>query len=233
MPTSQSPGAVYEDLLSPTGAPSFSFAPHGDIDLGMTRSREDGSKVSADAHPKLCFSARGEPGVDQFGWYPPMRLSWLSLPCVDWGSRWRPLVGGSTSSSTEASSLHPTTSHQTPSFLLTSHHHKSFLLTPLRQMFLSDAHSRADAGTHAGDHSRVAPGMYDMVPPDVLSPKRKGARAVFGKGSRDAAATGPQTPAAIYDMPSTLSSQTNKFGHGPRTYSPEKVSSMAGPYLSK
>lgn len=102
----------------------------------------------------------------------------------------------------------------------------------MHQLFLSDAHSRADAGTHAGDHSAVAPGMYDVIGADVLSPKRKGARAVFGKSGRDAAAA-PDTPAAIYDLPSTLNNQTNKFGHGPRTYSPEKGSSMAGPYLSK
>lgn len=39
-----SPGAIYSQE-PPKTAPSYSFAPHGSIDLGMTRSRQDGSKV--------------------------------------------------------------------------------------------------------------------------------------------------------------------------------------------
>ena len=52
------------------------------------------------------------------------------------------------------------------------------------QMYLSKEHFRVDPTTLANGFS-VGPGQYDTPSADVLSPKRKGARAVFGKMHRE------------------------------------------------
>ncbi len=59
----------------------------------------------------------------------------------------------------------------------------AFLLCT-HKMFLSETHSKADPGVMG--NSNVGPGQYDVYNQEILSPKRKGERTVFGKMSRDA-----------------------------------------------
>mmetsp|Transcript_9744 Transcript_9744/g.20781 ORF Transcript_9744/g.20781 Transcript_9744/m.20781 type:complete len:577 (-) Transcript_9744:1287-3017(-) len=156
-PAASVPGPIYDQ--SPPGSPlAYTFAPQGNIELGMTRSRDDWSK-----------------------------------------------------------------------------------------MYLSRGHAEADRSAAAASLTAVAPGAYDVSNYEALSPKRRAPKAAIGRSTRDVqdslhtlqlgveplATTAAATPGAVYDLPGQLDTRAQKFGSGPRIYSPEKGPASAGPYISR
>lgn len=91
------------------------------------------------------------------------------------------------------------------------------------------------------------PNAYDLVRPEVTSPKRRDPAYSFGKADRAAMPSLTQdqhrsdpsfgtmrdTPGAVYDPVTPGSPLSTRFGTAPQRYSPEKGGNQGGPFLSK
>eukprot|EP00798_Chlamydomonas_sp_ICE-L_P023917 gene23917-9488_t len=99
----------------------------------------------------------------------------------------------------------------------------------------------------ARSRNEFSPADYDTENLEAMSVNRRGETMIFSKSSRAVHDSMPQalikqdpmsgtaaiTPGAVYNLPENLDKRAQKFGTGPKFYSPENGASSAGPYLGR